>query len=113
MPSSTFGGKTRFFPERNATMSALTEATIIVATQITTNPRRDHYKQQAINHSAAALRSLVQRTWVEQIGTFVPMPTSKIPGHRDFDDRIRERRVASNVPVCARVLPDIGKPSAT
>jgi hypothetical protein len=61
----------------------------IKPTQIATNPRRDYYKQQAINHSAAALRSLVQRTWVEQIGTFVPMPMSKTPNHEDFDDRIQ------------------------
>ncbi len=37
----------------------------IKPTQITTNPRREYYKQQAINHSATALRSLVHRTWVE------------------------------------------------
>jgi hypothetical protein len=59
----------------------------IKPTQITTSPRRDYYKQQAINHSAAALRGLIQRSWVEQIGTFVPMPTSKTAGHEDFDDR--------------------------
>jgi hypothetical protein len=57
--------------------------------QIEANTRRNYYKQQAIDHSAAALRSLVQRTWIEQIGTFVPMPTSKVPGHQDFDDRIQ------------------------
>jgi hypothetical protein len=61
----------------------------IKPTQITTSPRRDYYKQPAINHSAAALRGLIQRSWVEQIGTFVPMPTSKIPGDEDFDDRIQ------------------------
>ena len=57
--------------------------------QITISPRRDYYKQQAINHSAAALGHLIQSSWVEEIGTFVPMPTSKIPGHADFDDRIQ------------------------
>ena len=61
----------------------------IKPTQIAANPRRDYYKQQAIHHSAAALRSLVQRNWVEQIGTFVPMPTSKIPDHEDCDDRMQ------------------------
>jgi hypothetical protein len=60
----------------------------IKPTQIAVNPRRDHHKQQAISHSAAALRSLIQRTWVEQHGTFVPMPASKIPKHQDYDDRI-------------------------
>ena len=61
----------------------------IKPTQIATKPRRDYYKQQAIGHCAAALRSLIQRSWVDEIGTFVPMPTSKIPGHQDFDDRIQ------------------------
>jgi hypothetical protein len=60
----------------------------IKPTQIGGNPRRERHKQQAISHSATALRNLIQRTWVEQHGTFVPMPTSKIPGHRDYDDRI-------------------------
>jgi hypothetical protein len=60
----------------------------IKPTQIAVNPRRGQYKQQAINHSAAALRTLVQRSWVEQYGTLVPMPPSKIPGHADYDNRI-------------------------
>ena len=60
----------------------------IKPTQITATPGRDYYKQQAISHSAAALRSLIQRSWVEQMGTFVPMPPSKIAGHEDHDDRI-------------------------
>jgi hypothetical protein len=60
----------------------------IKPTQISANPRRDRHKQQAIGHSAAALRSLIQRTWVEQHGTFIPMPASKVPGHPDYDDRI-------------------------
>ena len=60
----------------------------IKPTQIGASPRRDRHKQQAISHSAAALRSLVQRTWAEQHGTFIPMPASKVPGHRDHDDRI-------------------------
>jgi hypothetical protein len=33
----------------------------IKLTQIAVNPRRDRHKQQAISHSAAALRSLIQR----------------------------------------------------
>jgi len=60
----------------------------IKPTEIVTSPRRDYYKQQAINHSAVALRGFIQRTWVEQMGTFVPMPTSKIPGDADYDDRL-------------------------
>jgi hypothetical protein len=49
----------------------------IKPTQIITNPRRDRHKQQAISHCASALRSLIQRTWVEQHGTFIPIPASK------------------------------------
>lgn len=60
----------------------------IKPTQISGNPRRHRHKQQAISHCAAALRSLIQRTWVEQHGTFIPMPASKVPGHQDYDDRI-------------------------
>jgi hypothetical protein len=62
----------------------------IKPTQIANHPRRGRYKQRAIDHSAAALRRLIQRSWVEQIGTFVPMPTSKVPGHEDFDDRMQK-----------------------
>jgi hypothetical protein len=85
----------------------------IKPTQITTNPRRDYYKQQAINHSATALRSLVQRTWVEQIGTFVPMPTSKIRGHQDFDDRIQRLLRAAFGPMNADIRPMIEQTEST
>jgi len=61
----------------------------IKPTQISIRPRRGRYKQQAVQHCAAALRRLIQASWVERIGTFVPMPTSKIPGHEDCDDRIQ------------------------
>jgi hypothetical protein len=85
----------------------------IKPTQITTNPRRDYYKQQAINHSATALRSLVQRTWVEQIGTFIPMPTSKIPGHEDFDDRIQRLLGAAFGPLDADIRPMLAQTEST
>jgi len=85
----------------------------IKPTQIAANPRRDHYKQQAIHHSAAALRSLVQRTWVEQIGTFVPMPTSKIPGHQDFDDRILRLLRAAFDPLNADIRPMLEQTEST
>lgn len=62
----------------------------IKPSQIGATPRRGHYKQQAIAHCAAALRSLIQQDWIEQVGTFVPMPSSKIPGHPDYDDRIHK-----------------------
>ena len=60
----------------------------IKPTQIAANSRRGFYKQQAIEHAAAALRGLIQRTWVEQYGTFVPIPASKIVGDPDYDDRV-------------------------
>ncbi len=85
----------------------------IKPTQITANPRRDHYKQQAIDHSAAALRGLVQRAWVEQIGTFVPMPTSKIPGHQDFDDRIQRLLRAAFGPLNADIRPMLEQTEST
>jgi hypothetical protein len=56
--------------------------------QIAASPRRDYYKQHAIEHSARALRSLIQGDWVEQHGTLVPMPPSKVVGDPDHDDRI-------------------------
>jgi len=61
----------------------------IKPSQLAARPRRARYKQQAIHHCAAALRGLIQASWVEGIGTFVPMPTSKIAGHEDCDDRIQ------------------------
>jgi hypothetical protein len=61
----------------------------IKPSQVAARPRRGRYKEQAIHHCAAALRGLIQASWVERIGTFVPMPTSKIPGHEDCDDRIQ------------------------
>ena len=62
----------------------------IKPTQITAKPGRAFYKQQALNHASAALRRLIQQTWVETHGTFIPMPSSKIPGHPDHDDRIQK-----------------------
>lgn len=60
----------------------------IKPSQIAANPNRAYYKQQAISHSSAALRSLIRQRWIEQAGTFVPMPGSKIPGNPEYDDRI-------------------------
>jgi hypothetical protein len=55
---------------------------------IATTPRRNYYKQQAIDHSANALRALINQEWVERVGTLVPLPSSKVRGHADYDDRI-------------------------
>ena len=77
----------------------------IKPTQIGVNPRRDRHKQQAISHSAAPLRSLIQRTWVEQHGTFIPMPASKILGHQDHDDRIHRLLQAAFTGFSADIRP--------
>ena len=60
----------------------------IKPTEIAKSPRRDHYKQQAINHAAAALRHLLPRAAAEQRMTFVPVPGSKAAGDPDYDDRM-------------------------
>ncbi len=62
----------------------------IKPSQIAASPRRDYYKQQAIEHAASALRSLIQPDWVEHLGTLIPMPPSKIVGDPDHDERIGE-----------------------
>lgn len=55
--------------------------------QIAKSPGRNFYKQQAINHSAAALRRLLGQGYVEQAATFIPVPGSKAPGDPNHDDR--------------------------
>jgi predicted amidophosphoribosyltransferase len=85
----------------------------IKPTQITARPRRNHYKQQAINHCAAALRSLIQRPWVEQIGTFVPMPASKIPGHHEFDDRTSRLLISAFRTLNADIRPMLEQTEST
>ena len=81
----------------------------IKPTQISGNPRRDRHKTQAISHCAAALRSLIQRTWVEQHGTFIPMPASKVPGHQDYDDRIHRMLQAAFRGFNADIRPMLGQ----
>jgi hypothetical protein len=56
--------------------------------KLLTNPREAPWKEQAIDHSAQALRSLIKRSWIEEFGTLVPIPCSKIVGHPDHDDRL-------------------------
>jgi hypothetical protein len=77
----------------------------IKPTQIGVYPRLDRHKQQAISHSAAALRSLVQRTWVEQHGTFVPMPASAMrTWHRrnspSWPDALNGKHLSSSTKRC-------------
>ena len=56
--------------------------------QIAKSPGRNFYKQQAINHSAAALRRLLGQAYAEQGATFVPVPGSKVAADPDHDDRM-------------------------
>jgi hypothetical protein len=59
-------------------------------TQIAKTPKRNFWKQQAINHSASALRQLLGQAFVEQRATFIPVPGSKAAGDPDYDDRVLE-----------------------
>ncbi len=52
-----------------------------------TNPARGNHKERAIASIAAGLRRSLAPESVERM-TFVPIPTSKIRGHADFDDRL-------------------------
>jgi hypothetical protein len=55
---------------------------------IAKSPRRDRYKQRAINHAAEGLRHFLRRAYVEQRATFVPVPGSKAAGDADHDPRM-------------------------
>jgi len=62
----------------------------IKPTDAAANPHRGRLKEQAIRHTAGALRTLIQPFWVEKRATLVPMPPSKTRGHLDCDDRVHE-----------------------
>ena len=51
-------------------------------------PGRASHKQRAIDHAAEALRRLMPRQFVAERATFVPVPSSKIAGDADHDDRL-------------------------
>jgi hypothetical protein len=51
-------------------------------------PARARYKQQAIQHAALALRSLMPVSFVDGRATFVPVPGSKAAKDPDYDDRL-------------------------
>ena len=59
-----------------------TEPTIAIE-----NPHRSAHKERAIRTVAAGLRKVVERSSAEQ-NTWVPIPSSKIEGHPDHDDRM-------------------------
>jgi hypothetical protein len=46
------------------------------------------HKENAIAYAGRAIRSLINRRWLEVHGTLVAMPGSKVPGHADYDDRL-------------------------
>lgn len=56
--------------------------------KIAKNPKEGPYKQKAVAYAAQAVRSLIPRSWLETQGTLVPIPSSKIAGHPDYDDRL-------------------------
>ncbi len=56
--------------------------------KIQTNPREAPWKEQAIGYCGQALQRMMNRPWIEGIGTLVPIPCSKIAGHPDHDDRL-------------------------
>ena len=57
--------------------------------------RLRRHRERAINEVAAALRSQFTREEVELRCTFVPLPTSKQPGHPEYCDRLeRSLRLA-------------------
>jgi hypothetical protein len=60
----------------------------IKPSQIAKSPGRDYYKQQAINHAAAALRRFLPQAYMEQNATIIPVPGSKATGDTDHDDRM-------------------------
>jgi len=52
------------------------------------SPKRNFYKEQAIDHAAQGLLHFLPRAYVEQRATFVPVPGSKIAGDADYDPRM-------------------------
>ena len=79
-------GKGYDFSPTNSLISNLK----IKPTQIAKSPGRNRWKQQAINHSAAALRRLLGQAYVEQSATFIPVPGSKAANDPDHDDRMQQ-----------------------
>ena len=54
---------------------------------IAANPRRGYWKNQATATIAAGLRKVFSRVNAERV-TWVPIPTSKVTSHADYDDRL-------------------------
>lgn len=59
----------------------------IKPSEIAKTPRRQYYKQQAIDHAAKAVRDLLGQQTAEGEYSFVPVPSSKASGDLDHDDR--------------------------
>jgi hypothetical protein len=53
----------------------------------TANSRRLYWKEQAIETIAAGLKGTIARQEVER-HTWVPIPSSKLPDHPEYDDRL-------------------------
>jgi hypothetical protein len=58
----------------------------IPPSELKTNPRRQRWKDAAINEIASALGRHLSALQAGRI--VVPIPTSKVPGHPDYDDRL-------------------------
>jgi len=56
--------------------------------------RRGRYKRRAIATIASALRSVMDRATVEG-ATWIPIPTSRLPGDVDYDDRLQRILLAA------------------
>ena len=56
--------------------------------------RRGRYKRRAIATIASALRSAMDRATVEG-ATWIPIPTSRLPGDVDYDDRLQRILLAA------------------
>jgi hypothetical protein len=52
------------------------------------NPKEAPWKERAVAYAAQALSQRIRREWIETLGTIVPIPSSKIVGHEDYDDRL-------------------------
>lgn len=60
----------------------------IKPSQIARSPKRNYYKEQAIDHAAAGLRYFLRREHAEKYMTFIPVPGSKAAGDPDHDQRM-------------------------
>ena len=56
--------------------------------KVLSNPREAPWKENAIGYCAQALQQMMNRAWIDEYATLIPVPCSKIAGHPDHDDRL-------------------------